>query len=299
MEILVSGSRGLVGAALVPALESGGHRVRRLVREGGEGNDCIVWQPEAGRIEREKLAGIDAVIHLAGEPITGRWTAAKKQRIRQSRIAGTRLLAETLAQLSPRPRVFLCTSAIGYYGDRADTWLDEDSALGTGFLAEVCRDWEAAADPARVAGIRVATMRLGVVLSRHGGALGAMLLPFRLGLGGRVGSGQQWWSWISIEDVVGGIQHALTAETLSGPVNLVAPQPVTNTEFTHALGRVLRRPAILPAPAALLRLALGEMADGLLLSSARVRPARLLASGYQFRQSELTPALRVLLEIQD
>lgn len=295
MKVLVTGSTGLVGSALVPFLLTSGHQVARLVRSPPTAGGDVHWDPAAGRLEPTNLEGLDAVVHLAGERITGRWTAAKKARIRSSRVQGTRLLAETLARLARPPKTLVCASAIGYYGDRGDEVLREESPSGAGFLAEVCREWEAAARPAAEKGIRVVHLRIGVVLSAAGGALALMLTPFKLGLGGRVGSGQQYMSWIAIDDLAGIIQHALTNESLRGPVNAVAPRAITNREFTKTLGRVLGRPTVFPMPAFAARLAFGQMADELLLASARVEPARLIASGYKFRTPELEAALRHLL----
>ncbi len=296
MKILVSGSSGLVGSALVPFLSSGGHEIVRLIRGWPQpGEAAVPWDPPAGRIEAARLEGLDAVVHLAGENIAGRWTATRKARIRESRVQGTRLLAETLARLARPPKVFVCASAIGYYGDRGDAVLREDSPPGAGFLAEVCREWEAAARPAAEKGVRVVHLRIGVVLSPAGGALARMLTPFKLGLGGRIGAGGQFMSWIAIDDLTGAIHHALATESLRGPVNAVAPRPVTNREFTKTLGRVLGRPTLFPMPAFAARLTFGEMADELLLASARVEPAKLVTSGYRFRAPELEGALRHLL----
>lgn len=296
MKILVSGSTGLVGSALVPFLVSGGHEVVRLVRGQPQlGATEVPWDPQAGTIEAAKLEGLDAVVHLAGENIAGRWTAAKKARIRSSRVEGTRLLAETLARLKRPPKTLIGASAIGYYGHRGGEVLREDSPPGAGFLADVCREWEAAARPAAEKGLRVVPLRIGVVLSAAGGALARMLTPFKLGLGGRIGPGNQFMSWIAIDDLTGAIHHALTTESLRGPVNAVAPRPATNLEFTKTLGRVLGRPTIFPMPAFAARLAFGEMADELLLASARVEPAKLVSSGYRFRAPELEGALRHLL----
>ncbi|MBI5685167.1 MAG: TIGR01777 family protein [Verrucomicrobia bacterium] len=281
MKILLTGSGGLVGSALIPRLTVGGHGITRL-------SHSQPW-PE--------LAGHDAVVHLAGENIaTGRWTPEKKARIRDSRVQVTRRLCDTVARLASPPRVVICASAVGCYGNRGDELLREESAPGTGFLAEVCRDWEAATKPAADAGIRVVNLRFGVILSAAGGALAKMLTPFKLGVGGVIGDGRQWMSWVALDDAVGVIGDALANDALRGPVNVVAPQPVTNREFTTALGRVLRRPTMFPAPAFALRLALGEMADALLLSSQRVEPAKLVASGYRFRFPELEGALRHLLK---
>jgi uncharacterized protein (TIGR01777 family) len=296
MHIVVTGASGLIGSALLPRLSADGHRVTRLVRsQPAPGEAAIRWDPEAGSLDAKSLEGIDAAVHLAGENIAARWTAEKKRRIRDSRVNGTRLLSDTLARLERPPQALVCASAIGYYGDRGDELLSEESPPGRGFLAEVCQAWEAAADAARHKGIRVVHLRFGVVLSPAGGALAKMLPPFRLGLGGPLGSGRQYMSWIAIDDAVGAIQHALATEALQGPANAAAPNPVRNREFTRALARVLRRPALVPMPAFAARLLFGEMADELLLASARVQPAKLLATGYTFRYPELEGALRHLL----
>ena len=293
MHILVTGSTGLVGSTLIPALTTEGHRVSCLVRSKAKmGNRDTYWDPAAGELYSPGLEGLDAVVHLAGESIAGgRWTAARKARIRDSRIQGTRLLSQTLAQLARPPKVFISASAIGYYGDRADEILTEQSPPGSNFLAGVCREWESATEPAAQHGIRVVILRLGVVLSAKGGALAKMLTPFRMGVGGVVGSGKQYMSWIAIDDLVRVVIHALKTESLSGPTNAVAPNPVTNAEFTKTLGRTLRRPTIFPMPAFAARLALGEMADELLLASQRVVPSKLLASGFVFRHPGLESAL--------
>jgi uncharacterized protein len=268
--------------------------VARLVRgvaAGGSPDKAqIVWDP-ASAIAPEAVSGFDAVIHLAGESIFGRWTAGKKRKIRDSRVLGTLNLASALARAEQKPNVFVCGSAIGYYGNRGDEELSEEAAPGTGFLAEVCREWEEAAAPAEQAGIRTAHLRTGIVLSPKGGALGAMLLPFKMGLGGRTGDGQQWMSWIDVQDMVGGIQHVLKNELLSGPVNMVAPEPVRNAEFARTLASVLGRPAIFPMPAFVAKLAFGEMGEELLLGSQKVEPGKLVASGYQFRYRELRGSL--------
>jgi hypothetical protein len=256
----------------------------------------IAWDPDSGVIEKDRLDGFDAVVHLAGDNIASeRWTDSKKAKIRTSRIKGTRLLCDSLATLTNPPSVIVSASAIGYYGDRADEYLSEESTAGSGFLAEVCRDWEAACGPARDAGIRVANLRIGVVLSPAGGALKKMLAPFQMGAGGRLGSGKQYMSWICIDDVTGAIHHVLTHEQLDGPINAVAPNPVSNNQFTAALGTALIRPTIVPVPGFAAHLLLGEMADALLLSSARVNPRKLLESGYKFRHPELLPMLREML----
>lgn len=292
MTIAVTGSTGLVGSALVPSLITGGHRVIRLTR-GAVRGDTVRWDPDAGTVDARGLEGMDAVVHLAGENIAGGlWTRERKRRIRESRVRGTRVLAEALARLERPPRVLVSASATGYYGSRRDEILREESAPGTGFLAEVCREWEAATEPAARRGVRVVHLRTGIVLSGRGGALAKMLPPFRLGLGGPLGSGAQWVSWISVDDLVGVILHAIVTETLKGPLNAVAPTPVTNRDLARTLGRVLGRPALLPVPAVALRLMLGEMAEETVLASARVEPARLRASGYVFRHPMLEDALR-------
>ena len=293
--ILVSGASGPIGAALVPALKAGGAAVTCLVRKTAAGPDQIVWDP-ARPLPPDSVSGLDAVIHLAGESIVGRWTPAKKRCILESRTQGTSHLAEAAANASPPPRVFISASAVGFYGDRGDEILREDSSSGAGFAAEVCRQWEAAAQPAAKAGIRTAQMRFGVVMSADGGALPKMLTPFRLGLGGRMGNGRQWWPWVSVRDVVGAIQHVLNHESLSGPVNTVAPNPVSNAEFTRILASVLRRPALLPMPAFAVRIIFGEMGEELFLGSQRVAPAKLLASGYQFQHPDLKNALQKILQ---
>ena len=292
--VLVSGASGLIGSALLPALQSSGYEVTRLVRSAASSKADVAWDP-SHPLAPESVSDFDAVIHLAGESIVGRWTEAKKRRVRESRVQGTRNLAETLAAAPQGPRVFISASAIGYYGDRGEETLREESSPGTGFLPEVCREWEAAAEPARKAGIRTAQMRFGVVLSASGGALQKMLPPFRMGVGGNIGSGRQWSSWIDIDDVVGAIQHVITTETLRGPVNVVGPNPVRNAEFTKTLASVLSRPAILPMPAFAARLAFGQMADELLLASQRVEPSKLLVSGYVFHKPVLRTALEAIL----
>ncbi len=292
MRVLMSGASGLLGSAIGRSLEADGAAVVRLVRGKPVSETQILWEPGKQLV---LTSSFDVVIHLAGESVVGRWTAAKKARIRDSRVLGTRTLAAAVARMETKPRVFVAASATGYYSDRGDEILNEASASGTGFLAEICREWEAEAEPAVQAGIRVVHIRIGVVLSKHGGALGKMLLPFRLGLGGKLGRGRQWMSWIHVDDIVGAVRHVLSHEILRGPVNLVAPNPVTNADFTAALGKALSRPTILPAPAFALRLAMGEMADATLLASARVQPDQLLASGYQFRFRELGVALADIL----
>jgi uncharacterized protein (TIGR01777 family) len=295
MNVLMSGAKGLIGSALIPELEAGGHRVNRLTRKPHSEED-IRWDPEAGEIEGN-LAGFDAVVHLAGESIAeGRWTSEKKRRILESRKKGTHLLAERVAGLPAPPSVMVSASAIGYYGDRGNELLTEESEPGTMFLSEVCQEWEAAAEPAREAGMRVVHPRFGIVLSTEGGALGSTLPIFKLGGGGKIGTGRQYWSWISLDDVVGAIVHAIDTDALSGPVNVVAPDPRTNAEYTKVLGRVLGRPTLFAVPARAARVAIGGMADDLLLASARVEPAKLEETGYENRHPELEGALRYLLE---
>jgi uncharacterized protein (TIGR01777 family) len=294
LHVAVTGSSGLIGSSLLPFLTTGGHHVTRLVRGAGQnGTGTARWDPQTGQIDAARLGAVDAVVHLASESIaSGRWTDARKAKIRDSRVQPTLKLCESLARLPKKPEVLICASAIGYYGDRGAETLDEDSAPGAGFLAEVCQAWEAATAPARKAGIRVVSLRIGVVLSAAGGALASMLPPFRVGAGGVLGSGKQYMSWIAIDDLLGAMLHVLHGDTLRGPVNAVAPEAVTNREFTKTLGRVLSRPTVVPLPAAAARLAFGEMADETLLASTRVSPTRLAASGYQFHHAHLEEALR-------
>ncbi len=293
--ILVSGVSGPIGAALLPSLNARGYKVTRLVRGGATGKEQIGWDP-AQPLPPESVSGFEAVIHLAGETVVGRSTEAKKSRIVNSRVLGTRHLAEALAQARQRPRVLISASAIGYYGDRGNEILHETSPSGTGFLPEVCRQWEAATQPAAQAGIRAVQIRIGVALSPAGGALPKMLLPFRLGVGGNMGNGRQWWSWIHVQDLVGAIHHILKSDLLHGPVNLVAPKPVTNAEFTKTLAAVLSRPAIFPMPAFVARMAFGQMGEEVLLASQRVEPAKLIASGYPFHFADLKKALEEILK---
>lgn len=296
MRVLVSGASGLVGSALVKALVERGDQVLRLVRRAPRGQDEVEWSVPQRTIDRERLHEIDAVVHLAGESVfSPRWTAAKKRRIRDSRVVGTRLLAETLASLDAKPRRWVCASAIGFYGDRGNEWVTEASGSGAGFLAETCVEWEAAAEPGRKAGISTCHARLGVVLSLDGGALATMLPVFRLGFGGRLGSGEQFMSWIHVRDVVRGFLALLDSESVDGPANLVAPHPVTNRVFSEQLGLAIRRPAVMPLPATVLRTVGGEMAREVLLASVRARPVRLQEVGFEFAFPELAPALRDLL----
>ncbi|HEX9164449.1 MAG TPA: TIGR01777 family oxidoreductase [Gemmatimonadales bacterium] len=290
--IAISGASGLVGTAVAKALAARGDRVLRLVRKP-PGQDEMRWDPAGGAIDAPRLEGVDGVVHLAGESIAaGRWTAERKRRIRDSRVAGTRLLAGALSRLARKPAVLVSASAVGIYGDRGDEPLDESSATGQGFLAEVGREWEAAIEPAAGAGIRVVLPRLGIVLASHGGALAKMLPPFRLGLGGPLGRGTQWMSWITLDDAVGVVLAALDRPDLAGPVNAVAPGPVTNAEFTRLLAAAVHRPAIFPVPAVALELLFGEMAREALLASQRVLPRKLTAAGFAFGDPVLGPALR-------
>ena len=293
MKVLVSGGTGLIGTALVGALEKEKHAVTLLARTEAVQAPRILWDPESGKITPSLLEGFDAVIHLAGESIAkGRWTPLMKERILESRTRGTGLLAQIVAGLARPPKVMISASAVGFYGDRGEERLTEESPAGTGFLPRVCQAWEASCAPAVARGIRVANLRFGVVLSPKGGALKKMLLPFKLGLGGKIGSGRQWWSWVSLDDVVGAVRHVLLTDSLAGPINLTAPTPVTNDDFTKELGRALHRPTLFPLPAFAAKLILGEMAEALLLASARVEPKKLLASGYVFR----TPQLKAVFD---
>ena len=297
MRVLMTGSSGLVGTALRPRLVESKHEVRRLRRGSTVSGDTTSWNPATGSFADGALDGIDAVVHLAGESIaSGRWTAARKNEIRDSRVTGTDHLSRALARLESPPKVLVAASAIGYYGDRSDELLDESAVRGNGFLPEVCRVWEDAVGPARDRGIRVVHLRIGIILTPLGGALKQMLLPFKLGIGGVLGTGSQYMSWIALDDLLDIIMYALTDDSLTGPVNAVAPQAVTNRQFTKALGSVLNRPTILPAPAFVLRLVLGEMAEALLLASTRVEPAVLReAGGFHFSYPDLESALRHVL----
>ena len=294
--VAITGATGFIGTAITARLRAGGTRVRRVMRGARAGDpDAISWDPMRGVLDASDLEGADAVIHLAGEPIAQRWTASRKRAIRESRVRGTELVARTIATLERTPRVLLSGSAIGYYGDRGDEPLDETSAPGTDFLAQVARAWEDATSAASEAGVRVVLLRTGIVLDPHGGALERLLLPFRLGVGGPIGSGRQWMSWISLEDELRAIEHALATDGLHGPVNLVAPNPVMNAEFATTLGRVLTRPALVPAPAFALELAYGEMARTTILAGQRAYPHALLRSGFHFQHPTLEQALRFQL----
>jgi uncharacterized protein (TIGR01777 family) len=305
MRVLVSGSTGLLGSALARALTLRGHQVTRLVRAPAAPGKAaptdeqdVVWNAASGSLGAN-AEGADAVVHLAGASIAGgRWTAARKRLLGESRVAATHGLIDGLSKLARPPKIFVGASAIGFYGDRGGEELTESSAAGTDFLADLARQWEAESLRAASFGARAAVLRFGVVLAKHGGALPQMALPFRLGVGGRVGSGRQWMSWIALEDAVAIIVYALTTQALAGPANAVAPQPVRNADFAKVLARVLHRPALFPAPAFALRLALGEVADALLLSSQRVLPRRLQQLGYRFAQPDLEAALRSVLAAQ-
>jgi len=296
--IVVTGSTGLIGSTLVPALESAGHRVICAVRREVQNPEKEMhWNPAAGEIDRQRLEEADAVVHLAGANVAGRrWTVAYKEKLLNSRVQGTELLCEALASLDSKPRVLACASAIGFYGNRGETTLDDSATSGDGFLPELCMQWERACESARDAGIRVANMRIGVVLSPQGGALKKMLWPFRLGAGGMMGSGRQFFSWIALEDVVRAIEQVVEDNQLSGPINLVSPHAVTNREFTKTLARVLSRPSFATMPAFAIRLLFGEMGEALMLDSTRVVPAKLTAANFQFHHEHLEPALRHLLE---
>lgn len=295
--VLVSGATGMVGTALARRLAGRGDRVLTLVRDRARvGSDALLWEPVSGNAELGDPGPIDAVVHLAGENVAaGRWTHAKKARIRDSRVDGTRLLVDALAQLESPPRLFVCASAVGIYGDRGEQMLDEASEPGAGFLAGVCKEWETAAQRATGFAERVVNLRFGVILSARGGALAKMLTPFKLGLGGVIGSGRQYMSWVALSDAVGAIEHVLGHDELSGPVNVVAPQPVTNREFTQALGAALHRPTPFPMPAFAAKLAFGEMAEEMLLAGARVLPTRLTESGFRCEHAALSEALKSLV----
>lgn len=298
MKVAVTGSHGLIGTQLLAALSSAGHETLRLVRRSGAGEPGeVAWDPDAGTVDTARLSGVDAVVHLAGVGIAARrWNGAHKRAITDSRVGPTRLIAETLAALDPRPSVLVSASAIGFYGDRDDELLSESSPSGTGFLAEVCRAWEASTAPASEAGIRTVHARTGIVQASSGGALRTQLPLFKVGLGARLGRGRQWVSWISIDDEVGGIVHALTDTRVSGPLNLVSPNPVTNADYSATLGAVLGRPVLLSTPPAAVRALLGkEMADEMLLSSQRVTPGVLEATGYSWAHPDLSDALRCAL----
>lgn len=295
--VVITGASGLIGTKLTKAFEADGKRVLRAVRRPAKTDQEVSWDPANGTIERDKLEGVEAVVHLAGAGIAAkRWTESYKKTILESRVQGTTLIAETIASLENKPRVFACASAIGYYGDRGNTELDENATSGEGYLPDVCVEWEKSCEAALAAGIRTVNMRIGVVLSTEGGALKEMLMPFKLGGGGILGNGKQYFSWIELDDIVRAMQFVVGNESLSGPVNLVSPNPVTNREYTKTLGRVLSRPTILPMPAFAARLLFGEMADALLLASTRVVPSELTQAGFNYQHAELEPALRHVLD---
>jgi uncharacterized protein len=292
MRIAIAGASGLVGSALIPELESDGHEIVRLVRNTPKAGE-IEWHPNQDEIDPATIAGFDAIINLAGESIAeGRWTEEKKKRIRDSRVNGSHLISEAIGKLATKPRVFLCASATGIYGDRGDETLDEQSESGGGFLAGVCREWEKATEPASKAGVRVVNLRFGPILARAGGMLEKMLTPFKMGLGGKIGSGKQYISWVAIDDAVAAIKLALNDESIRGPLNIVSPTPVTNERFTRALGEALSRPTVMAMPAFAARLAFGEMADEMLLVSQRVMPKRLNTARFQFQNPDLEGAIR-------
>lgn len=297
MKMLISGSSGLIGTALIASFKERGHEIVRLVRDVSRmAEDTLLWDPEHRELRLEEFEGFDVVINLAGENLSsGRWNDQKKQKIRDSRVINTHMLAELLARLDKPPSLFISASAIGFYGERGDEEVTEASALGEGFLSDLCQKWEEASNAAQSAGIRVINLRIGVVLSIEGGALSRMLTPFKMGLGGVVGSGKQYISWISIDDLIGIILHVINTESLKGPVNAVSPNPVTNRQFTKTLGRLLKRPTFFPLPAFIARLVLGEMADALLLCSTRVFPKVLKESEYSFLYPQLESALKHLL----
>ncbi len=296
MRVVIGGASGLIGTALVAQLKSAGTDVRRLVRGAAAGGD-IAWNPSGGILDPKALEGADALIHLSGEGVaSGRWTPARKQAIRDSRVKSTQLLASTLTNMANPPKTWLCASAIGWYGNRGDEWVDEDSAPGDGFLSGVCKEWESSTHPAITAGIRVVNLRFSVVLSADGGAFKQMMSAFRMGVGGVIGDGKQYISWIAINDAVQAIVHALDNPFVTGPVNIASPNPVTNYGLTKTLGRVLNRPTVIAMPAFMARLAFGEMADEMFLASTRVRPKRLLDSGFVYGAPELEGAFRGLLQ---
>jgi uncharacterized protein len=295
MRVLISGSSGLIGSALSRSFTERGYEVVRLVRRAPSGGD-ILWNPDRGELALDPKSQFDVVLHLAGENIgAGRWSAARKERILSSRVNGTRTLVSALTQLQTAPPILISASAVGFYGDRGDEIVREENRPGDGFLAEVCKQWEAEALKTRQHGIRTVCLRIGVVLARDGGALAKMLLPFKLGLGGKFGDGSQYMSWVALDDLVAAVHHVVYDDSISGPVNVVAPHPVTNAEFTKTLGKVLRRPTILGAPAFALKLLLGEMAGPLLLEGQRVEPSKLLATRFEFKHPELDTALRSAL----
>ena len=296
MKILITGPTGLIGRAVIEEAIKRGDSFTGLTRSSTSLYDSQAhWDPDSGDIDLSSLEGHDAVINLAGETITGRWTPEKKERIRTSRIRSAELLVSSILKLESKPKILVGASAVGFYGDRGDEVLTEESTSGEGFFPEICKEWESKLRPLEEAGIRVVNLRIGVVLSKDGGALKEMLLPFKLGLGGRIGNGRQYWSWITIDDVVGAIFHCIENENVKGPVNIVAPGSVTNSKFTEELGKALGRPTVFPVPAFAARALFGEMADEAILSSVRVEPEKLLKTGYQFKHTDLLQALRTVV----
>ena len=292
MKIAIAGASGLVGSALIPSLTNDGAAITRLVRGAAKSGE-IEWHPNQDQLDEQTLAGFDVIINLAGENIAGgRWTDEQKRKIRDSRVGGTHLLSEAIAKMDVKPSAFICASATGIYGDRDDETLDEQSESGGGFLAGVCREWEKACEPAIKAAVRVVNLRLGPILGREGGMLSKLLTPFKMGMGGKVGSGKQYISWVALDDVVNAIKLAISNQTIRGPVNIVSPNPVTNEEFTRTLGHVLNRPTALAMPAFAARLAFGEMADEMLLASQKVLPKKLMSMGFEFKFAQLEAAFR-------
>ena len=292
MKIAIAGSSGLVGSALIPILQSDGNQITRLVRSSPKPGE-IEWHPNQDEVNPQRLEGFETIINLAGENIAGgRWTDEQKRKIRVSRINGTHLLSESIAKMTSKPGAFICASATGIYGDRDDETLDEQSESGGGFLAGVCREWEQATEPASKAGVRVVNLRMGPILAREGGMLSKLLTPFKMGMGGKVGSGKQYISWVALDDAVNAIKLAIDDKSIQGPINIVSPNPVTNEEFTKTLGHVLNRPTALAMPAFAARLAFGEMADEMLLASQKVLPNRLSQAGFQFQYPTLESAMR-------
>ena len=292
MKIAIAGASGLVGSALIPILQSDGNQITRLVRSSPKAGE-IEWHPNQDEVSTQSLEGFDVIINLAGENIAdGRWTDEQKRKIRDSRVNGTHLLGEAIAKMNSKPKAFICASATGIYGDRDDEVLDEQSESGGGFLAGVCREWEKATEPANKAGVRVVNLRFGPILARDGGMLSKLLTPFKMGMGGKVGSGKQHISWIALDDAVSAIKLAIDRQTIDGPLNVVSPNPVTNEEFTKTLGHVLNRPTALAMPAFAARLAFGEMADEMLLASQKVMPKKLTSAGFQFQYPQLEAAMR-------
>ena len=293
MKILISGSTGFIGTKLVARLRASGYEVTRLVRSSSDIG--LFWDPYKSKVDISRMEGYDAFVHLSGESINGRWTTSKKKKIMDSRVIPTRFLAECISKLKNPPKAFICSSAIGYYGNRGDEELTEQSSGGTGFLSEVCKAWEAETKPIEAKGVRVANIRTGLVLSPEGGALQKLLLPFKLGVGGKIGSGNQWWSWITLNDLLRVYQYSIENDTVKGAVNVAAPNPDRNSIFVKTLGKVLRRPTIFPLPAFIVKLIFGEMGQELLLDGQKVMPKKLAESGFQFEQTELEPALKSML----